>query len=129
VSCLGVSDAGTPDRSGALWYDWQGNVIGANAAGCDAIMDGNSNCAVPYNAAVQCLIAAGCGTCPTQTEFQTCQQQVFASGGGCAGYLQPAQTACMNDFGADGGALNNGPCSDDTQVLSIICGNGSGDGG
>ncbi len=129
VSCLGVTDAGPPNPSGALWYDWQGNFIGANAPGCDALVDGNTGCASPYDSAVQCLLAAGCETCTTQTEFTTCQQVVFGTGGACSSYLPPAQTACNTDFAADGGALNNGPCSTDTQILSVICGNGSGDGG
>jgi hypothetical protein len=128
VSCLGSPDAGPP-RSGGLWYDGQGNFIGANAPGCDAIVDGNGNCASPYDAAVQCLLAAGCGTCTTQSQYQTCEQQVFGSGGACETYLGPTNTACMADFEADGGALNDGLCSSDAQILSVICGNGSGDGG
>jgi hypothetical protein len=129
VACLGMSDAGAPENSGGLWFDWQGDLIGANVPGCDAIVDGNQGCAIAYNAAVQCVYAAGCETCTSQTQAaDMCQQQVLGSGGACYDYVQPAITVCMTDFG-DGGALNNGVCSTDTQVISVICGNGSGDGG
>jgi len=128
LGCLGVTDAGAT-TAGGLWLDDQGNVIGANAPGCDQIVDGNTTCAAPYDEVVQCLFAAGCGACTTQTDFNTCEQLVFAGGGACNGYYMPATSACAADFGADGGALNNGVCSSDTGVLSVICGNGSGDGG
>jgi hypothetical protein len=118
LGCLGVSDAGTT-TTGGLWFDYQGNFIGANAPGCDAIIDGNTTCAAPYDGAVQCLFAAGCGGCTTQTEFNSCAQQV--TGGACNSYLMPVDSACTADF--------NGVCSSDTGVLSVICGNGSGDGG
>jgi hypothetical protein len=128
LGCLGVTDAGTT-TTGGLWLDYQGNFIGANAPGCDAIVDGNTTCAAPYDEAVQCLFAAGCGACTAQTDFNNCEQQVLGNGGACGSYLMPVNSACNADFGADGGALNNGVCSTDTGVLSVICGNGSGDGG
>ncbi|HTQ44156.1 MAG TPA: hypothetical protein VMI75_15460 [Polyangiaceae bacterium] len=128
LGCLGVTDAGAT-TSGGLWGDDQGNFIGANAPGCDAIVDGNTTCAAPYDEVVQCLFSAGCGACTSQPDFDTCEQQVFAGGGACASYYGSVMSACSIDFNADGGALNNGVCSTDTGVLSVICGNGSGDGG
>jgi hypothetical protein len=129
LGCLGVSDAGTT-TTGGLWFDYQGNFIGANAPGCDAIVDGNTTCAAPYDEVVQCLFAAGCGSCTTQTDFNSCEQQVLGNGGAgpCASYYMSAISACNADFN-DGGTLSYGPCSSDTGVLSVICGNGSGDGG
>jgi len=93
-----------------------------------AIEDGNATCAAPYDEAVQCLVAAGCGTCTTETEFDTCEQIVLGNGGACESYAQAEQSSCAAEV-ADGGSLNGGPCSDDPSVLSVICGNGSGDGG
>jgi hypothetical protein len=119
LGCLGASDAGTT-TTGGLWLDSQGNVIGANAPGCDAIVDGNTTCAAPYDEVGQCLFAAGCGACTTQTDFDSCAQQVLGNGGACNSYEVRAMSACSTDYGV---------CSSDTGVLSVICGNGSGDGG
>jgi hypothetical protein len=126
LSCLGATDAGI-SRAGALDSDYQGNFIGANYAGCLAIVDGNSVCASAYENAVQCFEAAGCGTCNTQAQSNMCQMTIFSNGGACGTYIVAYNSACMADV-TDGGAFN-GPCADDTSVLSVICGNGSGDGG
>jgi hypothetical protein len=128
LSCFGVTDAGI-SRTGGLDTDYQGNLIGANYAGCLAIEDGNTACASAYENASECLVAAGCFTCINeQQQFSMCvQTAIIAPSGACHGYIGPYQSACMADL-ANGGALN-GPCSDDTTVLSVICGNGSGDGG
>jgi hypothetical protein len=130
LSCLGVGDGGTPASKGGLWFDWKGYLIAANFPGCVAIVDGDNQCATTFNNYDQCLWAAGCDTCTTQAEFNTCLDQVMGNGGPCFGYLQSWNKACLGEE-MDGGALNNadGACRNDTQVLSIICGNGSGDGG
>jgi len=127
LSCLGSADAGI-SRTGGLDWDYQGDFIGANLAGCLAIVDGNTSCASAYENAVQCLAASGCLTCTDQASFQMCETTIFATGGACHGYIATYESACAADM-ADGGAFMGGPCSDDTEVLSVICGNGSGDGG
>jgi hypothetical protein len=127
LSCLGSTDGGIT-RLGGLDTDFMGDFLGGNAAGCVAIVDGNTTCASAYEEAVQCLAASGCLMCTDQTSYQSCAQTVFANGGACHGYIVTYQSACAADM-ADGGAFMGGPCSDDTGVLSVICGNGSGDGG
>jgi len=119
-------DPGTPTGQGGIWVYMGGN-IGANVPGC-LDKEGMSACATAYNAIVECLVAAGCGTCTDMTSSTACQNTIFATGGACHSYLAAYQSGCAADV-ADGGALNGGPCSDDTQVLSVICGNGTGDGG
>jgi hypothetical protein len=127
LSCLGSTDAGI-SRTGGLDSDYQGDFLGANLAGCVSIVDGNSKCASAYEEAVQCLAAAGCLTCNDQTSANACQTTIFATGGACHSYILPYESACSADM-ADGGSFSGGPCSDDTAILSVICGNGSGDGG
>jgi hypothetical protein len=127
LSCLGATDAGI-SRTGGLDSDYQGNFLGTNLAGCVAIVDGNSNCASAYENVVQCLAASGCFQCTDQASFQSCEMMVFSSSAACRSYIAAYQSACMADM-ADGGSYNGGPCTDDTGVLSVICGNGSGDGG
>lgn len=127
LTCLGATDAGI-SRTGGLDTDYQGNFIGANLAGCVAIEDGNTTCASAYEDALQCFEAAGCGSCNTSTQAQQCETTIFANGGACHGYIAPYQSACMADLVPDGGTFY-GSCGDDTAVLSVICGNGSGDGG
>lgn len=121
------SDAEAPSGQGAIWLDYQGQNIGANVPGCLDKM-GMSSCATAYQNLIECVFAAGCGTCTDDSSETACQRTVVGSGGACASYSAPAQTACGADL-ADGGLLSSGPCSTDERVLSVICGNGSGDGG
>jgi hypothetical protein len=128
VSCLfGSTDAGI-SRTGGLDTDYLGEFYGGNYAGCLAIVNGSTTCASAYEEASQCYAASSCFSCMDQTSWQKCEATIFASGGACHSYIVPYQSACAADL-ADGGALMGGPCSDDTAVLSVICGNGSGDGG
>ena len=120
-----------PTNTGAIVYDYNSNNIGPNYPGCIAIKDttGGTACAQAYWAFYQCLDATGCLlTCTTTAAFQTCEQTVATGSGACASKYTAQQTACAADF-ADGGVGNGGVCSNDTEVLSVICGNGSGDGG
>lgn len=119
------SDPGTPTGQGAIWLDYQGNNIGANVPGC-LDKEGMNACATAYQNIIECIVAAGCLQCTDQTSFNSCEQTVLA--GGCKMYLAPAQSACNTDL-ADGGLLNGGPCTTDQDVISVLCGNGSGDGG
>jgi hypothetical protein len=120
-------DPGTPTGQGGIWI-YQGGNIGANVPGC-LDKQGQSGCATAYNALIECLVAAGCGTCTDNASETACQNTIFAAGGGCHSYIAPFQSACPATDNADGGILNGGACSDDTKVLSVLCGNGSGDGG
>jgi hypothetical protein len=127
MNCLvgPVTDAGATGQGG-IWI-YQGSNIGPNVPGC-LDKKGMSSCASAYDAVVECLYAAGCGTCTDQNSEQTCQTTIFGTNGACRSYLVTYQSACAADV-ADGGLLNGGPCSTDPDVLSVICGNGSGDGG
>jgi hypothetical protein len=129
VNCLfgPVNDAGAPTGQGGIWL-YQGGNIGPNYPGCLALK-GMSGCADAYQNIVECLIAAGCGSCMDPTSAQACQNTIFGPGGACQSYVAPYQSACPPDY-ADGGLLaNGGACSNPNDVLSVICGNGSGDGG
>ncbi len=122
------SDPGTPTGQGGIWLDYQGNNIGANVPGC-LDKEGMNACAVAYQNLVECIVAAGCLQCTTQTDFNNCETTVaVSSSGACHQYVAPFQSGCAAD-NADGGLLNGGVCSTDLQVLSVICGNGTGDGG
>ena len=128
INCLvgPLTDAGTATGEGGIWI-YQGDNIGPNVPGC-LDKKGMSTCASAYNAVIECLVAAGCGTCTTQMSEDTCQQTIFGTGGACYSYIVTYESACATDV-ADGGLLNGGPCTTDPDVLSVICGNGSGDGG
>ena len=121
-----MTDAGTATGQGGIWI-YKNDNIGPNYPGCLALK-GMSACASAYDAVVECLYAAGCGTCTDPTSEQTCQQTIFGTGGACSTYYATFGSACATDV-ADGGLLNGGPCTTDPEVLSVICGNGSGDGG
>jgi hypothetical protein len=120
-------DPGNPTGQGGIWVDASGQNIGANVPGC-LDKEGQNACATAYQSFVECLFSAGCGQCTDQTSFNSCQTTVTATGGACKTYLTSAQSACST-LAADGGLLNGGACSSDPQVLSVICGNGTGDGG
>ncbi len=127
ASCLvPTNDAGALTGQGGVWI-YQGGNIGPNYPGC-LDLKGMSACADAYEQVVECLIASGCGTCTDPTSEQNCQNTIFGTGGACAGYYATYSSSCASDL-ADGGLLNGGPCSTDPDVLSVICGNGSGDGG
>jgi hypothetical protein len=130
ATCLNgpLTDAGAPTRQGGIWYDYLYDNIGPNYPGC-LDKKGMSGCASAYDALVQCFVAAGCSTCMDQPSEQACQSTIFGTGGACYSYVAPYESSCGPDF-ADGGLLSNGgACSTNTDVLSVICGNGSGDGG
>jgi hypothetical protein len=132
TNCLAGPTTGTGDAAvytgqGGLWLYPQGDILGANIPGCLAL-EGMGACASAEQNAIECIEAAGCDLCTDQASADACQGAVVATGGACSMYLAPWQTSCGPDF-ADGGLLNGGPCTTDTQVLSVICGNGSGDGG
>ncbi len=120
-------DPGNPTGQGAIWVDNAGQNIGANVPGCLDKQAMNA-CAVAYQNAIECIFSAGCGDCMDQTSFNSCQNTVLAKGGGCNSYVAPVQNSCGADL-ADGGLLQGGACSTDQQVISVICGNGTGDGG
>jgi hypothetical protein len=67
--------------------------------------------------------------CNTPALAQACLQTADGTGGACATYYSAAQTACAIDFAPDGGLGSTGVCSTDQDIISVICGNGSGDGG
>jgi hypothetical protein len=121
------TDAGAPTRQGGVWYDYQYDNIGPNLPGC-LDKKGMSACASAYSDIVQCLVASGCGTCTDSPSETACQMKIFATGGACYSYVAAYESSCAPDF-ADGGLLNGGPCTTTPDVLSVICGNGSGDGG
>jgi hypothetical protein len=122
-----VTDAGTATGQGGIWL-YQGGNIGPNVPGC-LDKKGMSACASAYDAVIECLVAAGCSTCTDPTSETACQNTIFGTGGACQSYYAAYQSSCGPDF-ADGGLLNaGGPCSTEPDVLSVICGNGSGDGG
>ena len=121
-------DPGTPTGRGAIWLDAAGDNIGANVPGC-LDEEGMNACATAYQALVECFYAAGCAACADQSSYDGCQKTVTAKGGACNTYLTSAQSACSAST-ADGGLLaSGGACATDQQVISVICGNGSGDGG
>ena len=118
--------SGTATGQGGIWI-YKGGNIGPNVPGC-LDKKGMSSCASAYDAVVECLVEAGCNSCTDQTSETTCQQTIFGTGGACQSYYATFQSACATDV-ADGGLLNGGPCTTDPEVLSVICGNGPGDGG
>jgi hypothetical protein len=122
-----ATDAGTFTRQGGIWFDYQYDNIGPNYPGC-LDKKGMSACAIAYDALVQCFVASGCNACMDQTSLTACQQKIFGPGGVCQSYVAPYETSCGPD-NADGGLLNGGACTTNADVLSVICGNGSGDGG
>lgn len=128
IGPLTGSDPGSPTGQGGIWLDYQGDNIGANVPGC-LDKQGMSACATAYQNLLQCILAAGCIQCTDQNSFGNCQTAVAVSAtGACHSYVAPYQSSCAADI-ADGGLINGGICSTDLQVLSVICGNGSGDGG
>jgi hypothetical protein len=139
VSCLvpqtGTGDAAMPTNQGGLMLDSMGNNLGANLSGCLSIKNGAADaCAGAYWNADQCFVAAGCATNPsttvtcTQANVQSCEQTIFGNGGACNSEYTPFRSNCMADL-ADGGTANGGACSSEADILSVICGNGTGDGG
>ncbi len=87
-----------------------------------------SGCASAYQDIVQCIVASGCESCTDSASYQACLNIILGTGGACATYYSTYQSACAADV-ADGGLLNGGVCSTTAEILSVICGNGSGDGG
>jgi hypothetical protein len=119
-----LTDAGMlGGAGGALWFDYDGDFIGMNAPACIAI-EGSTACASAYDEVIQCAHSAGCQDCATQASFDTCWNEVAGTNGACASYEASYPSACANDT-----ALGNGPCTTSVGALSILCGNGSGDGG
>lgn len=112
---------------GGIWIDYQGNNIGGNAPGC-LDLKGMSGCASAYQNIIQCIVASGCESCADGPSYQACLNIILNTGGACATYYSTYQSSCAAD-NADGGLLNGGVCSTTADVLSVICGNGSGDGG
>jgi hypothetical protein len=120
-------DAQVPTGQGGVWF-WQGLNLGSNFPGCLAL-EGATACAQAYAQLDECFVAAGCGDCTTST-VMACEQTIFGTGGACASYYAPYKSACPQSDFADGGVAGpGGACSDDQAVLSVICGNGTGDGG
>jgi hypothetical protein len=118
-------DPGTPTGQGAVWLDFRGDNIGGNVPGC-LDKQGMNGCAVAYQNYVECVFGAGCYQCTDQTSFNGCLATVQQ--GACHSFVTSFQSACGADI-ADGGLLNGGACTTDQDVISVICGNGSGDGG
>jgi len=122
------ADPGTPTGQGGIWLDAAGENIGANVPGC-LDKEGMNACATAYQNLVECFYSAGCAACTDQSSYDSCRMAVTAKGGACATYLTSAQGAC-NANTVDGGLLGTGgACSTDQGVISVICGNGTGDGG
>ena len=96
-----------------------------NYAGCVQLTDGNTTCAAPFAGLLICendaCNSTACQTA-TQTEFDAC---ITASQTGACASEHTAAAPCQKDA-ADGGDLStNGPCSTDTEVIYVICGNGT----
>jgi hypothetical protein len=133
LACLlpGIADGGAGINTGGLLTDYSIMLnLGGNAPGCVALVDPTNGpaCAAKYEPWIQCLVNSGCYTCMTGSAFKFCSGIVNGNGGVCASEYTAFQGACSADL-ADGGAFNGGACTDQTQILSVICGNGSGDGG
>jgi len=125
-----IGDAQVPATGGLLFnYNASAN-LGPNYPGCIALKGGSAGaaCAAAYEPLIQCIDASGCDTCTDTGTFQTCYQTIATGSGPCATDYNNEQTACAAEI-ADGGVANGGVCTTDTEVLSVICGNGSGDGG
>ena len=119
-------DPGNPTGQGGIWF-WNMENIGVNFPGC-MDKEGQTACATAYANLAECIYAAGCLQCADQTSFDSCQNTVAA--GACKSYVAPYQNACPQSDFADGGVAGpTGACGTDQGVLSVICGNGSGDGG
>jgi hypothetical protein len=140
VSCLipttGSGDAAVPTNAGGLMLDSMGNNLGANLSGCLSIKGGSGDtCPAAYWAADQCFVAAGCATNPSatvmcmQSDVTSCEKTIFGTGGACNMYYTPFSSDCTADLNTDGGLGDGGACTGDLAILSVICGNGSGDGG
>jgi hypothetical protein len=125
AACLALSDAGMlGGAGGALWFDYEGQYIGLNEPACLGV-EGNMACASAYSNIIQCPHSAGCQTCATQADFDACFSQVAGPGGVCASY----ETTYLQACGGDSALSAGGACSTSADVLSVLCGNGSGDGG
>lgn len=120
-------DAQAPTGQGGVWF-WNDINLGANLPGCLAL-EGETGCAQAYTPADECFVLAGCSSCATQSATSTCQQTIFGTGGACAAYSGPYMTSCAAADGEGGVHTAGGACADDISILSVICGNGSGDGG
>ena len=121
----------TTTNTGGLLTDYNMmSNLGGNGPGCIALVGGSGGvtCAQAYEPWIQCLAQSGCFTCADNATFQTCGGIIVGTGGACATQYSSFQSACATEL-ADGGVANGGACSNDTQILSVICGNGSGDGG
>jgi hypothetical protein len=135
VDCLfGVTDAGTASNTGGVLLDYTlSYFFESNQPGCIAIEDPTNGpaCAQALEPLDQCDYDA-CGSnaaCNTTALYDACVQTANAAGGACATYLNAAQTPCVAYFGLDAGLGSTGVCSTNQDVISVICGNGSGDGG
>lgn len=105
------------------------SASGTACASWFPIADGNTTCASAYQEAIECIVAAGCAACSLDTVQQNCEQTIFAAGGACHGYFQTFYSACVGAGDLTDAGVLAGPCSNDATILSLICGNGSGDGG
>ena len=109
--------------TGATYYDNQMNAY-TNYAGCVQLTDGNTTCAAPFSQLQICLDdACNSAACEaaTDAEFNACE--TAAQSGACAAD-QTAAATCNTDL-ADGGDLSTGACSTDSDVIYVICGNGT----
>lgn len=118
--------------------DANGDNLGANLPGCLSAKGASGDaCPTAYWNVIQCLVGAGCFTDPSATEScatlddggveMQCQQT--ALGGACSAQYNAYKSGCATDLGTDGGVGVSGACATEQDVLSVLCGNGSGDGG
>jgi len=132
LNCLlsdlsGDTDAGPPTSLGpVLVLPAPGQpgyiVLLPNFGGCEAhfdMMTGKGSCGNSTEDANLC-IDLDCGACASQTEFNTCEQQVGS--GECSTYVKASQS-CSTEL-ADGGVA--AVCNDVTQFIGPWCGGADG---
>jgi hypothetical protein len=129
VGCINPTYAiGGPTGTGPI-YQWIGDAITLNTAGCIALVDptGGMACGDAYQRLANCVSNA-CYDCAGASDalIQQCGTNAVALSATCYSYWQTYNSACSADL-ADGG-IGTRLCSDPTSIVTEYCG-GSGDGG